>query len=403
MTASADAAGEGPQRPADGGGRPGRQLRPNDPSVAPVLHRIVRGCSSTTMDLLRIGEGVPRHRRLFRRATLYRTILFKYPNFGGDRPGDPTSGRLGAKPVETGVYVPNDAADPMGGGFAMFLHRPAHRAALREFVGSGEDPGDLERDLAVLSLIDEIPTTDPFLVKSRLEMAEVAVPDGALAIRPREEAAMRAIIEAKIGPILRKAFARHGGLSPEALRRALDAIWDPRMAEGRAFVAAFGIEEARVGRIFFALQGITFYEYLFGDTRDRLKDVGVWLAGPAARPEDAQRIARFDLERAAMLRVQVQGGIARTLRELYAVFQAYDTALDAFSRDRGAGPLVEFLGGAEARFWRIGHGLSALVNACIAVEDLLAKPVLASRYDPVSDTLSRLRVILSDRADAHAV
>lgn len=174
------------------------------------------------------------------------------------------------------------------------------------------------------------------------------------------------------------------------------------MPESRAFVTAFGIEEARAGQIFLALQGITFYEYLFGETRDRLRHVGDWLSGPAARPADARRIPRFDLERTAMLRMEVGGSIARTLKGLYEVFRLYDAALDAFAADRTAAPLVAFLADSERHFWRIGHSLSALLNACITVEDLVRRPAIADRFDLVADTLARLRVILSDRADAHA-
>jgi hypothetical protein len=190
--------------------------------------------------------------------------------------------------VETAVYIPNDPEMPMGGGYGIYLRRESHAAVLKEFLGIERDVEDEDtiHDLRILDVIDDIPSMDPFLLKSRLDTLGIAIPENCLHISAAEEAAMRRIIEMRIGPILSKAFSRHGGLSAEGLRRALDAIWNPALPESVRFVEAFGFHASETSQMFFALQGVAFYEYLFNETHSRLKPVAEWLNGPAAKPAD---------------------------------------------------------------------------------------------------------------------
>ena len=115
------------------------------------------------------------------------------------------------------------------------------------------------------------------------------------------------------------------------------------------------------------------------------------------------RYPKFDVERMNMLRTEVSKATGATLRDLHTVFRAYDEAISAFDQQENPGPLRVFLGAVNGHFWRIGHGLSALINACITVEDILQRPGAAAKFDTVMETLARLRVSLSDRADAHAI
>lgn len=389
----------------DGTVRSATEIRRGNANTAPILYRIVNGGSSTSMNLIRELKRGSEANRLFRKRSLYGTILFKYPNFGQApaQPGQRTG--VATKPVETAVYIPNDPEFPMDGGYGIYLRREAHAPVLKEFLGIERDGDDADtaHDLRILDVIDDIPSMDPFLLKSRLETLGIDVPENCLHISAAEEAAMRRIIEAKIGPILTKAFARHGGISNEGLRRALDAIWNPTMPESVRFVEAFGFHATETSQMFFALQGVAYYEYLFNETHARLKPVAEWLNGPAAKPVDLMRYPKFDVERLTMLRTEVTKTVGASLRELHAVFRAYDEAIAAFDRQENPGPLRVFLGAVNGHFWKIGHGLSALINCCITVEDILQRPGASAKFDTVMETLQRLRVALSDRADAHAI
>jgi hypothetical protein len=106
-------------------------------SRSPILFRIVHGSSSTSMDLIREGRREDLVPRLFSTPSFYNTIIFKYPNFQVLGQSD---GRLQPppdddRPVETGIYIPNNPDAPMGGGAAIYPRRKNNGNLLEEYLG----------------------------------------------------------------------------------------------------------------------------------------------------------------------------------------------------------------------------------------------------------------------------
>ena len=361
---------------------------------APVLNRIVNGTSATSMNLIALGGGQEGEPRLFRKDGLYSTILYKYPNFGKE---------ANERPVETALYVPHDAAEPMKGGYGIYLRRASHRGVLKEMLGidmAADDP-DLQADLRMLDVLDEVPSLDPFLVRSRMEFHNIRLADGQLRTTEAEHEGMRRIVQQRIGLILRHAS---GPRANEAkLQRALEAIWNPRMEESALFMTAFGIAPADAPRIFFALQGITFYEQASIAARTGMVTIGSWLRGPALKPEDADLYPKFDRERMVMLREMVARGLSTCYRHLSTTFETYDLALKSFTVRDDPAPLREFLQRANERFWRIGFSLSAVLNAEAIVDRAFQTPGTAGKFLTVLETLQQLHVALNDEATGHLV
>ncbi|MFN8924934.1 MAG: hypothetical protein ACK5WM_05220 [Rhodospirillales bacterium] len=359
---------------------------------APILHRIVNGTSATSLNLIALGASGDGETRLFKKGGLYSTILYKYPNFTkGDR----------ERPVETALYVPHDAAEPMKGGYGIYLRRASHRGVLKEMLGldmAGDDP-DLKADLRLLDILDEVPSLDPFLVRARFEFHDLPLGDGHLRTTETEHEGMRRIVQQRIGLILRHAA---GARASEAkILRALEAIWNPRMEESALFMAAFGIRPEEAPKIFFALQGITFYEHASITAREGMELVGAWLRGPGQRPDDLDLYPRYDRERLVMLREMVAKGLATCFRHLSTTFTTYDLALKTFTVRDDAAPMREFLQRANERFWRIGFSLSAVLNAEAIVERVMQTPGTASKFLNVLEALQQLHAAVNDEATGH--
>jgi hypothetical protein len=359
---------------------------------APILHRIVNGTSATSLNLIALGASGDGETRLFKKGGLYSTILYKYPNF---TKGD------SERPVETALYVPHDAAEPMKGGYGIYLRRASHRGVLKEMLGldmAGDDP-DLKADLRLLDILDEVPSLDPFLVRARFEFHDISLGDGQLRTTETEHEGMRRIVRQRIGLILRHAA---GARASEAkILRALEAIWNPRMEESALFMAAFGIRPEEAPKIFFALQGITFYEHASITAREGMELVGAWLRGPGQRPDDLDLYPRYDRERLVMLREMVAKGLATCFRHLSTTFTTYDLALKTFTVRDDAAPMREFLQRANERFWRIGFSLSAVLNAEAIVERVMQTPGTASKFLNVLEALQQLHAAVNDEATGH--
>jgi len=381
-------------------------------SVTPVLYRIVHGSSSTSLNLIRV-RGKKDQPRLFRKRGLYDTIIFKYPNFVADLGagvGDDGAWarRPGAdRPIETAIYVPSDPENPITGGNAIYLRQPNYQKILREFLGidmeAGDDAdADLKRDLAILEAIDDVPSLDPFLLKSRLETAGIPVEEGTLDMTPAEERAMRQMIERKIGPILGKAFSGKGGLSPQQLSRVLEAVWNPALPESIRFVEAFGIRAEECPRVFFALQGITYYASLFTQSLGLIKEVTTWLSTVAAQPVDHMMVPRYELERVGLMRNEVVRNFSATVRNMNAIFGEFDAALADFVKNDNPQPIRNFLFRAHGLFWRLGQAITSILNCHVLVDDLVRSGA-SPKFELVEPVLNRMRLSLTDKAETHRI
>lgn len=391
---------------------PIQQIKKSNPHVAPILFRIVHGTSSTSLNLTRKKRGGDHRTKLFRKPGFYNTIIYKYPNFRGDWPGTEQAQakvkvgnrvEMEDRPIETGIFIPMDAQDPMGGGYAIYVRQSGYKDMLRDYLGvdfSRQDM-DLLQDLRALDILDEIPSIDPFLVKARFDSLGVPLPEGAVDITPEEEKAMRQIIEARIGPIISKAFEIDGStLSPEARARVLESIWNPSLPESNRFVRAFGIHEAECAKVFFALQGITFYEYLFKKQWPHCLKTAEWLK-LAATPFDARHQPRMELDRMNMLRVEVGRGFAHTVKTVQSIFREYEQALDQFVNGNSASSLRTFLFSAHRHFWSLGHGIMAATNSGAVIEEAARVTSGTPTFQVANITLSRLRIALAHRGESH--
>jgi hypothetical protein len=145
-----------------------------------MLFRVVRGSSSTSLNLA--GRKTPPG--LFNNNLLDRSIVFKLPKFEVEAdPGrsDRTVPALtSARPIETGVFIPDDPAHPMNGGYACYLGQKNFDTILTEVAGlRSVDRAERDhQDIATLNIIDDLPSLDPFLLKIRFEHAARPLPAG---------------------------------------------------------------------------------------------------------------------------------------------------------------------------------------------------------------------------------
>ena len=97
-------------------------------SFSPLLDSILYGGSSVSMNLALLSQDVALETRLFASHALNGAMLFKYPNFP-DRM--PTGGLFDGgdmddfRPIETGIYIPNDVRRPREGGSSICGKRTA--------------------------------------------------------------------------------------------------------------------------------------------------------------------------------------------------------------------------------------------------------------------------------------
>jgi hypothetical protein len=129
-----------------------------------MLFRVVRGSSSTSLNLAtrKTPPG------LFNNRILDKSIIFKLPKFEMETEqtrGDRTTVSIcrgETRPIETGIYVPDDPATPMGGGYACYVGQVNFDTILTEVAGlRSVDRAERDhQDIATLNIIDDLPSLE---------------------------------------------------------------------------------------------------------------------------------------------------------------------------------------------------------------------------------------------------
>lgn len=343
------------------------RARRRSDSVSPILEQILYGGSSVSMNLIAITRAIPAEQRLFRAQGLNKAILFKYPNFDEHADDyanpildDEDEGDIGARPVETGVYIPHSAEAPEAGGIAIYLRSRNSDVLLAEQFGI-ESNGDANSaaDLRTLALIDSVPSLDPFLLKACFEAEKVTVDGRHWAIGDAEDQQLRRLIRLRIEPIVRKAI-EGGTTNTQSIERFLEAIWNPDLEEAGLFVSAFGIERGEADSIFSAWKGTTFYEYQLRRIAPRARTILNWLKSRECIPVDIRMHKPYETQ--LLMHIEKVGKLLETtLMDIRQILSDYEASFSAFMNGEPE-PFRDYLRKIRSHYWLLGYCVSALTS-----------------------------------------
>lgn len=343
-----------------------RARRQSD-SVSPILEQILYGGSSVSMNLIGITRSIPDDQRLFRAQGLNKAILFKYPNFDerADDYANPIledeeDADIGVRPVETGIYVPHSVDAPEAGGLAIYLRSRNSDVLLAEQFGISASGGnDAAADLRTLSLIDSVPSLDPFLLKACFEAEKVSVDARHWLISDAEDQQLRRLIRLRIEPIVRKAI-EGGTANSQSIERFLEAIWNPELEEAGLFVSAFGIERGEADAIFSAWKGTTFYEYQLRRIAPRARTILNWLKSRECIPVDIRMHKPYETQ--LLMHIEKVGKLLETtLMDIRQILSDYETSFSAFMNGQPE-PFRDYLRKIRSHYWLLGYCVSALTS-----------------------------------------
>ena len=134
------------------------------------------------------------------------------------------------KPVATKIILPIDPEDfSLGGASFMLSERTAGRI-LRDKMGlhrQSEEPR-VQRDLKLLDTLDSLATLDPFIVRERLLVDGVKLPDAFNAFQIQGDGNLHAYMKAQLLPLVRMALGSGAGAVTD--ERGLERLADEMFA-----------------------------------------------------------------------------------------------------------------------------------------------------------------------------
>lgn len=373
-------------------------------STIPIEH-ILHASSAVAFRVLDISRELPPEKRLFRSDDLNNVIIFKQPGFAVEKSAcaikAPVSSlrRAAAKnAIQTAIFVPKVQEEPELGGHAIFLGQPKYTELMKHHCGLDINDRDTHaHDLEMLRVLGNVPSFDPFLLKTTLQENNITVDDLYLDVQKEEEAEVRQVIEQRVRPIIARAHAGLGGIEADKKTQSfIDSIWDPNSSDASAFIAAFRIEPEAIPEVFGAWKGISYYQYQFQRIRSRIGELLVFLQSDNSIPIDLRKMLASEREMLMMSRKDIGQKLRNAYKRTQEVFQECNQSYEAMVRDGNPLPFRDFLQSAVEKYWILGASNCSLA----LVTDVWARYShngRSVRYegDVIKEMFSGMRMALS--------
>jgi len=339
--------------------------------VSVPLENILQASSAVSFRVLDVSRELQPSERLFQSEELNQTIIFKQPSFSIDRtPKDmrrrpDPAGKKSApgRPIQTAIFVPKVHNEPDLGGHAIFMGQPKYAELMKHHCGINVADNEAHaNDLALLRVLEEVPSFDPFLLKSVLSDKKISVDEHYLDVMKEEEVEVRQVIEQRVRPIVERAYA---GLAPEEAEKRtqsfIDGIWDPDSSDATAFIAAFRIEAEAIPEVFGAWKGISYYQYQLQRIRPRIAELLSFLQSDNSIPIDVRKLVLSERESLMMFRKDILQRLRNAYKNTQGILHECDQAYDGLIKEGNPLPFRTFLQTAVDKYWTLGACNCSLV------------------------------------------
>jgi hypothetical protein len=312
-----------------------------------------RSASARVLDLHSLALDAaddPEHatRPMFTHPVLNRTIIVKHhPRPGefehGDDPGA----------IVTKIIFPFDPGDLDLGGQFLLVGDPDLSALLERHLDYRDS--DPARDLAVLQLLDRLPTLDPFLLHEALTANKIDVAPCYFRLSAADKAEMRDFVAHQVETLIGLCFV--GAAVSEAQTKRLAALI---LAEGDSpeldpLRLTMRMEPPEFAQAMFCWKAVLYY---------RWRSRALWPEVKATRRSIAMiDTSRFDLNAAPFIRAAIgrlDGLMSDSERRIAELFRIYDEVFSALIAQRSPEPFRRFLVDGPRVFARLGERMGRL-------------------------------------------
>ena len=258
-------------------------------------------------------------------------------------------GMSGLRANATKVVMPFDARNLRIGGNAFFVGQTGQEAMLRE--GAGISPEDLTRDLHTLSLIDQLPSLDPFLLREHLRRNGVNAADSYFDISTADMDRMRTFVASEIRQLVSMAFNTSGMVGDPAGRLSdalLSTQLDERLEPLRVTLRLEG-DAFREG--VFCWKGFLYYKWMRDEMKADLERVAKEIGAiTVIGPRDAPTMAFI-----GQAQEKIRKDLGVEFKRVAASIADYDAVFDELVTKSRANAFRDFLLAAPARFLELGE------------------------------------------------
>ncbi len=287
---------------------------------------------------------------LFRNAKLNRTLIMKHALRPHER-----SLFVRPEPHTTKIVFPFSATELGLGGASLMVGEKKFADSLRHAVGAASDADDFNSDIELLTLLHELPSFDPFLLREQLRRAGHAPARCFFDVSDADIAAMLAFVQKQIGPLVDLAFGAAGRRAEKLAMRLAEKLMTDESAQMLAPLRdTLRLSVGEFAEGVFAWKGFLYYKWVLGALVARQGEFTARFSDCGVVGEDGRARQQID-----KLRHEVLAQIGSVLTRAMQAIHGYDAAFMGLGRGDPA-PFREFLLAAPAQFIPLGEALGAV-------------------------------------------
>lgn len=314
--------------------------------------------SGSTARVLNLALSFERHgdtpefaaQPLFRCQKLNRTLIIKHAIRDHER-------GLFARPEPhtTKIVIPYSPTELELGGTSVMFGEKKFEQLLRKAVGASVSEEDFAADFELITLLHELPSFDPFLLREQLRRAGHEPAKCFFEISEADVSSMLAFVRAEIEPLIGLAFGAAGRRAAQLSMRLAEKLMTDENAQVLAPLReTLRMQFGEFSEGVFAWKGFLYYKWMLSGFADqhqafssRFLSCSV-AADNRALKQEVEKVRQNVLRRMDMV----------TLRGAEAMM-AYARAFGAFSNG-DATPFRDFLRAAPGEFISLGEALGAV-------------------------------------------
>lgn len=260
--------------------------------------------------------------------------------------------------VATKIIFPLDFDNLQLGGRSIFVNQKGFRQTICDLVGDREL--ELEQDFLVLSLLNDLPSLDPFLVREQLRRHNHQPAECYFSISPADSSRMQNFTSAEMAPLIRLAFGTTSGNasgSTGMVGKLADAILssnaDSRLDPLRE---TLGLQGDQFTQGIFSWKGFIYYKWQFSEMIQSLIRVIQEMdqIKPLGRKDAAMQ------EEIRVLKASIRNRIRETARSCSKVLALYDDAFADLVHRGNTAAFRRFLLEAPLFFLDLGHSMGMI-------------------------------------------
>jgi hypothetical protein len=248
----------------------------------------------------------------------------------------------------TKLIIPFERSDLGLGGRSVFVSERGWLDAFEEL--RGEAP-DLQRDVAVLEAIDEMPSLDPFLLREHLRRRGFDISASHFEISAPDLARMQRFVGSEIAKLIELAYrdAETEGNTTRLVEALLSSRTDERLEPLRLTLR---LERENYKEGIFAWKGFLYYKWVLNSLWANLRDVfGELGRVKVIGPIDSETAAELEA-----LKQRLRQKMERQVKSVMSHLGIYDEVFSQLTVDGNAVAFRDFLLKSPEMFLSLGEG-----------------------------------------------